>query len=62
MIAILEFGFTPELTIEDAVHELCDAFAAGKLPGSLVDDRYSNVRTLKKLRGKIPGSYARQAA
>lgn len=42
-------GFTPKRTVEDAVRDLCRAFKAGNLPGSLEDDRYFNVRTMKVL-------------
>lgn len=41
-------GFRPQYSIEDAVRELCHAFASGKLPNSMEDDRYYNVRTLKQ--------------
>src|SRR3989338_3660721 len=44
-----KLGFVPKHTIEDAVRDICDAFKAGKLPNSLDDDRYFNVRTIKKL-------------
>lgn len=40
-------GFKPRHSIEDAVRDLCKAFAAGKLPNSMADDGYYNVRTLK---------------
>lgn len=40
-------GFNPRFTIEDAVRDLCEAFRAGKLPDSMTDDRYFNVRTMK---------------
>jgi nucleoside-diphosphate-sugar epimerase len=43
-------GYTPRHTIEDAVRELCGAFLAGKLPNSMEDDRYFNVRLLKRLK------------
>lgn len=43
-------GYAPRRTIEDAVRELCVAFREGKLPDSMSDDRYFNVRLLKKLR------------
>lgn len=42
-------GFAPKHTIEDAVEELCDAFRDGRLPDSMTDDRYFNVRRLKRL-------------
>jgi len=42
-------GFTPQRTIEDAVRDLVHAFAAGKLPDPMSDDRYYNIRTMKNL-------------
>jgi nucleoside-diphosphate-sugar epimerase len=44
-----KLGWAPRRTIEDAVRDLCRAFKAGKLPNSLTDDRYINVRTVKSL-------------
>lgn len=44
-----ELGFVPKFTISDAIEELCDAFASNKLPNSLDDDIYFNVKRLKKL-------------
>ena len=43
-------GFRPKRGIEDAVRDLCQAFKAGKLPESLTDDRYFNVKVLKRRR------------
>lgn len=43
-------GFVPKHTIEEAVRDLCRAFRAGKIPNSFSDDRFYNVRTLKKLK------------
>jgi nucleoside-diphosphate-sugar epimerase len=43
-------GYAPSHTIEDAVRELCRAFVANKLPNSMEDDRYYNVRLLKRLK------------
>jgi len=42
-------GFETKRTIEDAVRDLCQAFRDGKLPDSMDDDRYYNVRTMKVL-------------
>jgi nucleoside-diphosphate-sugar epimerase len=42
-----ELGWTPERTIEDAVVDLCRAFRAGKIPNSLSDIRYYNVKTIQ---------------
>jgi nucleoside-diphosphate-sugar epimerase len=41
--------FAPRRTVEDAVRDLCRAFRAGGLPGSMTDDSYYNIRTMKKL-------------
>jgi len=43
-------GFQPRHSIEDAVRDLCRAFKAGKLPNSLNDTYYFNVRRLKELK------------
>jgi nucleoside-diphosphate-sugar epimerase len=45
-------GFKPKHTIEDAVRDLCKAFKAGKLPNSMTDDIYYNVRRMKRLEVK----------
>lgn len=41
-------GFRPKHTIEDAIEGLCDAFEQGRVPNSMTDNRYYNVRTLKE--------------
>ena len=43
-------GFRPKRNIEDAVRDLCKAFKAGKLPNSMQDTSYCNVRRLKQLK------------
>jgi nucleoside-diphosphate-sugar epimerase len=43
-------GFTPKHGIDEAVRDLCHAFRAGKVPASMSNDWYYNVRTLKKLK------------
>lgn len=43
-------GFRPKRSVEDAVRDLCVAFKAGKLPNSLDDTFYFNVRRLKELK------------
>jgi nucleoside-diphosphate-sugar epimerase len=43
-------GFKPKRTVEDAVRDLCAAFKAGKLPRSLDDTFYFNVRRLKEVK------------
>lgn len=44
-----KLGFIPKRTIEDAVRDICNAFRMGKLPDSLEDDRYINVKTIQKI-------------
>jgi nucleoside-diphosphate-sugar epimerase len=44
-----ELQFVPKYTIEDAVIGLCEAFQAGKIPDSLTDTRYYNVKTMKEI-------------
>jgi len=44
-----KLGWAPKRTIEDAVRDLCRAFKAGKLPDSMTDEKYVNVRTVKSL-------------
>jgi nucleoside-diphosphate-sugar epimerase len=43
-------GFSPKHSIEEAVRDLCRAFKDGKIPDSMSNDWYYNVRTLKKLK------------
>jgi nucleoside-diphosphate-sugar epimerase len=40
-------GFRPKRGIEDAARDLARAMKAGKLPNSMEDEQYSNVRVLK---------------
>lgn len=42
-------GFRPVHTISDAVRSLCEAYRAGLIPGAFDDDRYYNVRTMKRI-------------
>jgi len=44
-----QLGWAPSRSTEDAVRDLCRAFRDGRLPDSLDDDRYFNVRTVKNL-------------
>ena len=39
-------GFKPKYNIEDAIRDLCKAFKEGKLPNSMTDINYYNVKTL----------------
>jgi nucleoside-diphosphate-sugar epimerase len=43
-------GFKPQHNVEDAVRDLCKAFKAGRLPNSMQDTFYFNVRRLKELK------------
>jgi len=43
-------GFRPKYSIEDAVRDMCKAFKAGKLPNSMTDDIYFNVKRMKVLK------------
>lgn len=45
-------GFEPKHTVEDAVRGLCKAFKEGKLPNSMENDWYYNVRTMQSLGAK----------
>ena len=42
-----ELGWQPKRTVEDAILDLCAAFKAGKIPDSMTDLRYYNVKTLQ---------------
>lgn len=42
-----KLGFTPKHTIENAVEDLVSAFEEGKLPDSLSQARYFNIKTMK---------------
>ena len=43
-------GFEAKRTVEDAIRDLCAAFKQGKLPNSMQDTFYFNVRRLKELK------------
>lgn len=45
-----KISFKPKRGIDEAVRDLCRAFKAGKLPNSLTDERYANVKVLKRIR------------
>src|SRR5271154_2565678 len=42
-------GYAPKRSIEEAVRDLCRAFKDGRLPNSMADDIYYNVRRMKNL-------------
>ena len=41
-----ELGWEPRYSVPDAVRELVAAFKAGKIPNSLTDPRYFNIKTM----------------
>jgi nucleoside-diphosphate-sugar epimerase len=45
-----DLGFAARRTVEDAIIDLRDAFAAGKVPHSMTDDRYYNIKRMQALR------------
>lgn len=42
-------GFVPKFTVAQAVMDLCAAFSAGLLPDAMTDDRYYNVKRMRKV-------------
>jgi dTDP-D-glucose 4,6-dehydratase len=42
-----KLGFRPKFSIEQAVEDLVKAFEEGKLPDSMNDIRYFNIKTMK---------------
>jgi nucleoside-diphosphate-sugar epimerase len=46
-------GFVPHHTVRDAVGELCNAFAAGKLPNPLEDSAYINVQRMREVHPEL---------
>jgi nucleoside-diphosphate-sugar epimerase len=44
-----ELGFESVHTIEDAVNDLKAAFDAGRIPNSMTDDRYYNIKRMQKV-------------
>jgi nucleoside-diphosphate-sugar epimerase len=48
-----ELGWEPRYTVPDAIRELVAAFRAGRVPNSLTDPRYFNIKTMNaRLAGK----------
>jgi len=45
-----ELGFSAQHSLVDAVRDLRDAFAANKIPDSMTDDRYYNIRRMLRLK------------
>jgi nucleoside-diphosphate-sugar epimerase len=47
-----ELGWKPKRTVEDAIYDLVKAFGEGKIPTSLTDSRYYNIKTMQHLKLK----------
>jgi len=45
-----DLGFTAKRTVQNAILDLKHAFAAGKVPNSMTDDRYYNIRRMQGLK------------
>lgn len=45
-----ELGFVAERSIQEAVQDLCNAFRAGKIPDSMTDKRYYNIKTMQAIK------------
>ncbi|MBV8568869.1 MAG: SDR family NAD-dependent epimerase/dehydratase, partial [Methylobacteriaceae bacterium] len=44
-----ELGFAPRRSVEDAIIDLKAAFADGKVPNSMTDDRYYNIKRMQSV-------------
>jgi nucleoside-diphosphate-sugar epimerase len=44
-----ELGFSPRRSVEDAIDDIRDAFAARKVPDAMTDDRYYNIKRMQRL-------------
>ena len=49
-----KLGFKPTRNVEDAIRDLCRAFKQGKLPNSLEDERYFNIKRMKTILENAP--------
>lgn len=47
-----ELGFNANRTVDEAVRDLCIAFKEGKIPNSMSDRRYYNIKTMQALKLK----------
>ena len=45
-----DIGFVPSHTVADAAQDLVNAFRAGKIPNSMTDPRYYNIKTMQLAR------------
>ncbi len=44
-----ELGFSPKHSVTDAISDLISAFNTGLIPNPMTDERYYNIRTMKKV-------------
>lgn len=44
-----ELGWKPKRSVENSINDLVDAFLAGKIPDSLDNPRYFNIKTMQKV-------------
>ena len=47
-----ELGYSPLRTVDDAVDDLVRAFGTGRIPDSLNDIRYYNIKTMQSVKLK----------
>jgi nucleoside-diphosphate-sugar epimerase len=45
-----ELGFSANRSVEDAIADLKSAFTAGKVPNSMTDDRYYNIKRMQTVK------------
>src|SRR5882757_3618638 len=45
-----EFGFSAKRSVSDAIMDLKSAFEAGRVPNSMTDDKYYNIRRMQSVR------------
>jgi nucleoside-diphosphate-sugar epimerase len=45
-----DLGFVAQRTVENAIVDLREAFAAGKVPNAMTDDRYYNIKRMQAVR------------
>lgn len=44
-----DLGFVPRRSVEDAIADLKSAFSSGKVPDSMTDDRYYNIKRMQSI-------------
>lgn len=47
-----ELGFAANRSVEDAIHDLVASFRSGKIPDSMTDSKYFNIKTMQELKLK----------